>query len=259
VKSADLKRYDLFGWDYELHNPLTDQEAEWYIRYARETGGPVLALACGTGRLLLRLAEAGFEVAGMDLSPTMLDLAQEKVSKLAPEIRSRITLHQMDMSDFHLDRTFALIFIADNSFRELHTAQQHESCLKCVYNHLRPGGKFLMAERRFDRAAFPGGRREFGWSSVLRHPRTKEKIQRCGRIDLLDDGRRIAGHFLYRTIHGDGTETLEECPIEAPILQKEDYLELLSRAGFLVTVHVGYEERDDDGKNPVLCFIGERR
>ena len=51
-----LKRYELFGWDYPIQAPLSDEEVAWYLKFARETGGPVLELACGTGRLLCRLA-----------------------------------------------------------------------------------------------------------------------------------------------------------------------------------------------------------
>jgi ubiquinone/menaquinone biosynthesis C-methylase UbiE len=44
----DLERYDRFGWDYELHNPLSEKAVSWYAKFASDTGGPVLELACGT-------------------------------------------------------------------------------------------------------------------------------------------------------------------------------------------------------------------
>ncbi|MCP4641528.1 MAG: class I SAM-dependent methyltransferase [bacterium] len=62
-----LKRYDLFGWDVAEHNPLSEEEVAWYLHYARATGGPVLDLACGTGRLLYRMAEEGCPATGLDL------------------------------------------------------------------------------------------------------------------------------------------------------------------------------------------------
>ena len=51
---TDLKRYELFGWDYESVNKLTDAEVGWYEMWARLASGPMLGLACGTGRLLCR-------------------------------------------------------------------------------------------------------------------------------------------------------------------------------------------------------------
>lgn len=114
-------RYDLFGWDYEAFNTLTDAEAAWHEMWARRTGGPLLGLACGTGRLLCRLARACFDVVGLDLSDAMLALARKNISMLPPEAGRRITLMRRDMSDFDLGGKFGLVFIADNSFREVGT------------------------------------------------------------------------------------------------------------------------------------------
>jgi len=50
VVDNNLKRYELFGWDYKFLNPLTDNEVVWYVKYAQRVGDPVLELACGTGR-----------------------------------------------------------------------------------------------------------------------------------------------------------------------------------------------------------------
>ena len=40
----DLKRYDLYGWDNELFNPLRQKEIAWHLRFARLTRGPMLEL-----------------------------------------------------------------------------------------------------------------------------------------------------------------------------------------------------------------------
>ncbi len=53
------KRYELFGWDYEYRNPLIKEEVAWYREFALQSGGPILELACGTGRLLVSLAREG--------------------------------------------------------------------------------------------------------------------------------------------------------------------------------------------------------
>ena len=99
-KNADLKRYELFGWDYESVNELTDAEVGWHRKWAKRTGGPALGLACGTGRLLCRLAQAGLDVTGLDLSDTMLHLARANVAKLPAAARKRVRLVRADMSDF---------------------------------------------------------------------------------------------------------------------------------------------------------------
>jgi len=53
-------------------------DVEFYVAQARKTGGPVLDLACGTGRVAFPLAQAGFAVTGVDSSPGMIAIARAK-------------------------------------------------------------------------------------------------------------------------------------------------------------------------------------
>ena len=254
----DLKRYELFGWDYEHHSPLTEREVDWYRSFLRKTGGPVLELACGTGRLLVSLARQGYEVVGIDLSTTMLHLARERIGRLPGEVQKRIALHNVNMSDFQLGRTFGLIFIADNSFRVLKTREQQLSCLKCVHRHLQPGGTFLVTERRFDPTKFNDNQRDVPWSEPMRHPTTGALVRRKIEMRVTKDRRSIRGVMFYQTVDTDGRETTEQCPFELPVMLKDDYISLFSEAGFSPRVFVDYDRREDDGKNPLLCFACDK-
>ena len=57
----------------------SDEEIAWYLNKARRFGGPVLDLACGTGRLTLLLAREGFAVTGLDQSEGMLHHFEQKL------------------------------------------------------------------------------------------------------------------------------------------------------------------------------------
>jgi len=225
------------------------------VGFARKTGGAVLELACGSGSLLAAIAKKGYEIIGLDLSTEMLRLAKERISQLPVEVQGRIHLYREDMSNFQLSRKFGLIFIADNSFREFDTKEQMLSCLRCVYQHLGPDGRFLMTVRRFEPTKFVNGRRDWAWSEPIRHPITGDLVTRKVTNQLSEDGKRLRGCMTYKTTHTDGSETVEECPYESPVMLTEDYLSLLSKAGFSTTVFVNYEEREDDGVNPILCFV----
>ena len=253
-----LKRYDLFGWDYPLHCPLSRQEVAWHLGWARRTGGPLLTLACGTGRLVCRLVAAGFDVTGIDLSDTMLHLARSNVARLPAAARRRVRLIKADMTEFGLRRAFGMIFIADNSFREVRTRARMRSCLRCIQRHLTPTGRVLITERRFDPSLYRGGRRSFGWSQTFRHPKTGQRVCRRGEIRLSKDRRRVRTRFIYKTVDPSGIERIEVCPWSGPVLTKRQYLQLFQRAGFAVETHCGYREGPDDGKNPVLCFVCRR-
>ena len=180
----DTKRYDLFGWDYESVNTLTDAEVSWHLTWAKRTGGPLLGLASGTGRLLCRLARARFETFGVDMSDTMLDLARRNIERLPAGVRKRLHLVRANMSDFDLGRKFGLIFIADNSFRELNTRKKLLACLRHIRRHLKLNGRLLITEHQLDPSLFPNGRRAFGWSDPHKHPETGDLVCRRGEIRL---------------------------------------------------------------------------
>ena len=61
--------------------------------------------------------------------------------------------------------------------------------------------------------------------------------------------------MIYRSQHGSQPETVDDCPFKASVLQTEDYLSMFSQAGFDAHVFVGYDEVEDDGKNPIICFV----
>ena len=123
------------------------KQIELYKEIAQEAGGPILELACGTGIISLELARAGFRVVGLDISPDMLEIFQEKVSREDADIQARIRLVQGDMKDFQLDEDFGGIFIPTNSFGYLTELEAQLSCLKAIRAHLKEKGMMVIEER----------------------------------------------------------------------------------------------------------------
>jgi SAM-dependent methyltransferase len=112
---------------------------EFYVALAREANGPVLDIACGTGRILLPCLEAGVDIEGLDLFEPMLQTLRAKAAALGLSPR----LHQADMSDFSLPRRFALLMIPFNAFIHNMTQEAQIACLKCCRDHLVPGGQLV--------------------------------------------------------------------------------------------------------------------
>src|SRR5579859_6804926 len=75
----DAQMYDLQDEGYEDDYALT---AQW----ARSLGGPLLDLACGTGRMALRMAAQGYQVTGVDITPEMIARARQKAAQQAATI-----------------------------------------------------------------------------------------------------------------------------------------------------------------------------
>ena len=129
-----------YDWVYE---GVTD-DIDFYLQAAAQAGAPLLELACGTGRLTIPVARAGFEITGLDLSPEMLRFAQAKLVQEAPPVQGRTRLLQGDMSHFTLDVPVNLAFIPCSSFFHLHSRQQQESCLACIHRQLNSGGRLII-------------------------------------------------------------------------------------------------------------------
>jgi SAM-dependent methyltransferase len=109
-----------------------------YRRLALAAGGPVLELACGTGRLTLGLAEAGVPMVGLDQSAAMIGHARVKAEALPLDPAPQWVVG--DMRQFRLGVRFPLILITFNSLQHLLDNDSVRACLACVREHLEPGG-----------------------------------------------------------------------------------------------------------------------
>ena len=134
--------YDSWAEVYDSVYSYVRDDIRFYIEAAREAGGPVLELGCGTGRVSLPIAEAGIDVVGLDFSEAMLDVARRKMRRLAPG-SGQLKLHCADMRDFSLDSRFNLIIIPFRGFLSLLTVDDQLRTLENVRRHLAPGGKFV--------------------------------------------------------------------------------------------------------------------
>ena len=132
----------------EFTNPtLYDVENRWgvddefYLAIAKRTGGPVLDLACGTGRLTRAIAEQGITVLGADVMQPMLDRAAE----LAPQLD--IEWINADCREFNLSMRFRLVLMTSHAFQFLLTDQDQTSTLSRIHDHLVAGGLFAFETR----------------------------------------------------------------------------------------------------------------
>jgi len=125
---------------YDLMAPPDPILERFYVEIARQRGGRVLDLACGSGRLTIPLAQSGFQVVGGDLSPEMLERARSHAKAQAVEL----DLVQLDMRDFDLGgRTFDTIVVAVNSILHLHSLDDFKSFFESTGRHLSPQGRLV--------------------------------------------------------------------------------------------------------------------
>lgn len=115
------------------------EDIPFWLNQAKRYGAPILELGCGTGRVAIPLAKAGFSVTGIDLSDSMLSQAQKKAKSENVEVEWIIG----DIRNFDLNKKFQLIIFPLNTICHLYTLEDLEGCLLCVKKHLKPNGRFI--------------------------------------------------------------------------------------------------------------------
>ena len=110
---------------------------EFYLDLAREYGsGGVVDVACGTGAVLLYLAERGINVDGTDLSEEMCKVAATKAEALGLSLN----IIPADMTKFSSGKKYSLAIIARSGFMHLPDQALQIAALKNLREQLLPGG-----------------------------------------------------------------------------------------------------------------------
>lgn len=127
---------------YDYHAKRGD--VQFYVNSAVESGGAVLEIGCGTGRLLIPAAKAGVHITGLDKSEEMLEICRKKLDKEPLEVRDRVNLIGADMRDFDLKSKFSLVMIPFGPFNYLTSIEDQIRCLNCIKLHLNDSGALVM-------------------------------------------------------------------------------------------------------------------
>ena len=132
------KYYDvLFGSDWKAEfNFLED----CFEKHTPRVVWRLFEPACGTGRLLIKFAQAGYEVSGNDLNAKAVYYCNARLKRCGfPQ-----TTMLGDMSDFRLRPKADAAFNTINSFRHLTSEEAAENHFKCMAAALAKGGIYIL-------------------------------------------------------------------------------------------------------------------
>jgi SAM-dependent methyltransferase len=249
--------FDRFARFYDLDYESFQDDVALYLGFAERLGGPLLELGCGTGRLLLPLARAGFDITGVDLSPRMLAVAQAKVD--AAGLDGGITLLQADMRQVELPQQYRLAFIAINSFMHLTTLEDQMQALGAWHKLILPGGLLIID---------------------VDNPDPRQLLEADGRLDLngrwfdpdsgatvlkymsrtLDAARQLQHVlFIYDEVFPDGQMRRTLAPFQARYLYRFEGELLLDKAGFTPEqVYGSYDLDPYSSESERMIFVARR-
>nr|WP_313040237.1 class I SAM-dependent methyltransferase [Brevundimonas diminuta] len=238
---------------YDLDKPIGRSfgDVEFYTRRLEICDGPVLEPAVGSGRVLVPLLEAGFDVTGFDASAAMLDLCRAACE--ARGLRAELSVARFD--DFSYATPFGAVVLPAGSFQLIATAQEGLAALKRFHDHLQPGGRLILDLDPVSAVlAPPGPTRRWTDANGDLLTLAEERID----SDLLN--QTVVSHLRY-DLWTDGRLSASELELFALRWWSVEEMRLaLGAAGFVdVIVSGGYEHgrlprREDD----VITFEARR-
>lgn len=134
--SLNTELYDL------TRTNVSEEEFVFYMSYVRESNGTILEPMCGSGRFLIPIIEAGFNIDGFDASPFMLKALYQKC-ETKNVLLSKCKIWEGFLQTLNVSERYGLIFIPDGSFNLIINIEEIKLCLNKIYEHLEDNGRFV--------------------------------------------------------------------------------------------------------------------
>lgn len=249
--------YDPFARYYDADLDDYADDVFFYREMARRTGGPILELMCGTGRLLAPLAEDGHNLTGVDSSAAMLDIARARLA--AADLTPQVTLIHDDVRTVELPANhFALAFVGLNSFMHLAKLKDQFAALNTVQHTLANDGLLLLdlfnpdparladddSHLVLDRDYELDGRRVFRFVTT-----------RCDLARQINDVT-----YLYDEVDASGQVTRQVMRFTMRWIYRYELEHLLARAGFMLrSVYGSYDLDSYTSDSPRLIGVASRK
>jgi ubiquinone/menaquinone biosynthesis C-methylase UbiE len=234
--------YDRIARFYDIEHDALVDDLFMYENLARRCGSPILELGCGTGRVALHLAQAGFEVVGLDTSSAMLSIAHEKLSRAG--LSEQVHLSQGDLADLAFDRQFALAILAINTFMHFRTIAAQVRVLANVRRHLEPAGWLIIDLPRADRSLLLEAGEHLTINHILTDPDTGQPIIKTvvATVDLATQTQHLT--LAYDETDEAGNVRRTTASFQVRYFVRYEMELLLDKSGFAVEALYGSYELD---------------
>lgn len=131
---------------YDAETGDKSDDLRMYSRLAAESvesDGGILDVGCGTGRVLIHLAQAGHAVQGIDSSRAMLDRLAHKL-QLMPHLQKLIRYVEADVLCHNERQRFRLILLTYNALMHFEQQAQQLALLRRLHGWLAVGGRLVL-------------------------------------------------------------------------------------------------------------------
>ncbi len=212
--------YDTIAELYDPWSASVVEDVGFYLQEARRSGGPVLELGVGTGRIAVPIAADGTRVIGIDSSRGMLDVCARRAALAGVELDLRVG----DLREPPVAERVPLVICPFRSLLHMHTDEDRRRVLQSAHDVLLPDGRFL-----FD--VFTPGADDIQKT----HDRWLEREPGIFERAVWDEAART----LTLTVSGPSGETT----MALAWLSPEEWRTLLEDSGFEIEACYGWFDR----------------
>ena len=230
--------YDRIAGFYDPWSRSVTEDVGFYVDQALASGGPVVELAVGTGRIAVPMAQAGVSVIGVDSSPEMLARARE--AGAAAGVADRLDLRIGDLREPPVPERVALVVCPFRSLLHMETEAEKLTALRAAHSLLEKDGRYV-----FD--VFAPSRDDIDET----HDRWLEREPGIFERAVWDEGSRT----LSLSVRSGG----ESATFGLHWLSAPEWLGLLDRAGFEVEAIYGWFDSRPYQDEEDMIFVCRRR
>jgi len=243
----DPTRYDQEFGSYRDDIPML-------VKWAQKSGGPVVELACGTGRVTIPIAECALPIVGVDLNEKMLQKAREKT-------RGRdlpVKWVKQDCSRLHLDLKSPFIFMTGNAFQHFLTNESQDQLLKSVYEHLSDYGTFIFNTRFPSRKELLQPEEESPWFSYADPRGSRVSVSTICRYDPLTQLQHYT--VIRRWEKASGEQIEKRTRIMLRYTYPQEMERLLTGSGFdILETYGSWDGSPLTGRSSAMIYVCRKR
>ncbi len=213
-----------------------------YSRLAAETEGAILDVGCGSGRVLIHLAQEGHRVHGIESDPAMLRELERKL-ELMPQLSAQIKVVQADAAEHVFERRFGLILLSFNLLMHFLELEPQVRLLSQLRRCLADGGQLVIDLPNAGPVFATEDTDALTLERQFLDPETGNLVMLQSVSSLDRTAQILHVDWIYDIIDGDGAVKRVIAPHQLRYFFLPELRLLLERCGFVIAAVYGDTER----------------